>query len=381
MTGDRSRLSFFLISCLCVAVSNLHHPPLSLCQNVNIEEVNGVIVVRNPKNPVPLPGTPSRLLLAQDLVIGEDREKENYWFSLLNSMDVDDSGNIYTLDPKDIKIRVFDNGGMLLRTFGRRGQGPGEFSGPGSIQVRDDRKLQVFDVLNRRLSLLTLDGKSIRDIPAGGHVAIVIKSDSRGRSYFQDLQVKENRQIQEIFVCDASLRPVRTISSYESPWNRDVIGAFSPRFFADAAKDGGLIYGLTSAYEINVVNPDGKTIRRILKDYDPKKITSADKEQFLKRFERPNAPFRFKYEFPEYFPAVEMIIVDDRNQIYARTYQRDSQGRIQHDVFNAEGRYVSRFFLPENERIAVIRNGRLYGVISESDEGIPLVKRYALRWE
>ena len=64
-------------------------------QKVEVETKKGVKIIRNPKAPVSLPGSPSTLILKEDLVIGEETEKEDYWFSFVNSIAVDDSENIY----------------------------------------------------------------------------------------------------------------------------------------------------------------------------------------------------------------------------------------------------------------------------------------------
>jgi hypothetical protein len=48
--------------------------------DVKIEIENGIQVVYNPKNPSPLPGTPSKLILREELCIG-DEEGEEILFS------------------------------------------------------------------------------------------------------------------------------------------------------------------------------------------------------------------------------------------------------------------------------------------------------------
>jgi len=50
------------------------------------------------------------------------------------------------------------------------------------------------------------------------------------------------------------------------------------------------------------------------------------------------------------------------------------------DVFDPEGHYVARFFVPEDEEAVTIRNDKLYAYLKESASGNPLVKRYALKW-
>ena len=67
-------------------------------QKVKIKKENGVTVVLNPQKPVKLPGMPTTLKLTEDLCIGKETKDENYMFSSLESIQVDDDGNIYVFD-------------------------------------------------------------------------------------------------------------------------------------------------------------------------------------------------------------------------------------------------------------------------------------------
>ncbi|MCX6575088.1 MAG: hypothetical protein NTV82_01710, partial [Candidatus Aminicenantes bacterium] len=87
---------------------------------------NGVPVIYNPKQPVPAKGAPVRWIPRQDLIIGKSDGDENYIFSALRSIQVDNEGNIFALDSKEDKIKEFDKNGKHLRTFGKKGPGPGE---------------------------------------------------------------------------------------------------------------------------------------------------------------------------------------------------------------------------------------------------------------
>src|SRR4030042_660678 len=77
-------------------------------QKADIATENGERVVRNPKTPVPGPGgKPATLSLVEDLVIGNGKSREGHRFGSLNSLDVDASGNIYTVDlSNNIRIRI-----------------------------------------------------------------------------------------------------------------------------------------------------------------------------------------------------------------------------------------------------------------------------------
>lgn len=59
---------------------------------------------------------------------------------------------IYVLDGVDPYVRVFDFKGRLIRAFGRRGDGPGEFRFPMHLHVRDSGELDVFDYGSGRIT-------------------------------------------------------------------------------------------------------------------------------------------------------------------------------------------------------------------------------------
>ena len=353
---------------------------ISWTQEIEIKTEDGVTVVYNPKRPVRLPGVPSTIILKEDLIIGEKTEKEDYWFSALNSIAVDNSGNIYTLDPKDIKIRVFDPMGLLLRTFGRKGQGPGEFSGPGSLRIMADGNLVVGDILKRTFTYLTLDGKHLKTVSTSKLPVGLVRIDSGGFVY-QYKRGRGYKAVDELIKYDPNLNPIMKFHSFERTRKSRVINPYTVGFLFDITKDDNLIWLLSSAYDIHVVDPRGKTIRRIVKDNDPIKITNADKDRYTKEASSQMPSVRLRIEFPDYYPVSSRLFIDDRDQIYIRTYEKDAQGGVYHDVFDPEGRYIVRFTLPENEQVVVIKNNKLYCMIRENEEGIPVVKRYTIGWK
>jgi hypothetical protein len=362
------------LSCLLFLCSAIAGPAED---KIVIKTENGIPVVYNPKNPCPVNGMLAQPLLKEELVIGRDQQKQDNWFSFLNALAVDDAGNIYTLDPKDVRIRVFDPDGKHLRSFGRKGQGPGEFSGPGSLRILPDNILEVFDVLNSRLSYFTLDGKSLRDVPMAR--LGFFKIDAKGFFCLHRREPKGNRMVEELVKLDPDLKRVLTIHSFEHPWNPRLINPFPETYLFEPLKTSETVWMITSEYKINVIDSEGKLIRRIVKDYNPVKITAADREKYLMA-----EPQDQKYEFPQSYPPanwVNGLIIDDAGWIYLRTYEKDDQGRIYHDVFDQDGRFVGRLCIPESERASVIMKNKIYCLISESEEGIPLVKRYRMIWK
>lgn len=63
----------------------------------------------------------------------------------------------------DMKLRFYDSTGVLKQTVGRRGDGPGEFRRLAKVGWIHDT-LWVNDLISRRFSLFTRDGRFIRSI-------------------------------------------------------------------------------------------------------------------------------------------------------------------------------------------------------------------------
>jgi len=258
---------FFLIGIFVFYVLFLQ-PGNVWTQKKEIKTENGVTVVYNPKTPVTSLGFPSTLPLEEDFVIGKTQEKEDYWFFRLNSLDVDDSGNIYTLDPKAIKIRVFDQTGKLLRTFGNRGQGPGEFQGPAWIKIMPKGVLVVYDILNRRFTYMSLDGETLKTVdtnrlPFGSRII-----DANGYIYlYKRGRRAEGRE--ELVKFDPTFSPIITFHSFEKITKPRAMNPFPIVYYFTLSKENNFIWLLSSDYNIHVVDSYGKTLKLIIKDHDP----------------------------------------------------------------------------------------------------------------
>ncbi|MFZ5522958.1 MAG: 6-bladed beta-propeller [Pseudomonadota bacterium] len=70
-------------------------------------------------------------------------------------------GQVYVADTRTHDIKVFTDGGKLLKIIGRRGEGTSEFNSPTHLAFALD-KLYVTDTLNSRIQVLDPDGNVVR---------------------------------------------------------------------------------------------------------------------------------------------------------------------------------------------------------------------------
>jgi hypothetical protein len=355
----------------------LFMPAESIAQKVKIQTEDGVTVVRNPKKPVPQPNGPSKLLLKEDLVIGKEAGESGYLFAGLRSVGVDDQENIWTLDWQDIKIRVFDKNGKLINTFGKKGQGPNELQSPIRMVVTEDGTGAILD--RNKIAFYALDGRCVKEISTARTPAARIKIDGKGFIYLDSMDLSKTR-ILTLRKFDPELKPIATVTSYEEPFVFGVANPFPGLLYFHGTKDGRLIWLVTKKYEFHVLDSGGKPIRKIVKDYVPLKI-SADEQQRILKEQYADRPYQIKVEFPDAYPPVEYFIGDDEDRLYARNREEDGKGGLWYDVFDPEGRCFTRFALPKEEMAFIIKKNKLYALISENEEGIPLVKRYAMEWK
>lgn len=370
------RFSVFIIIFSFICLSFLH------AQKIKVKTEDGVQVVYNPKQPAPPPGTPKKLILTPELIIGEE-EAGDFVFAEIRTIQVDEQENIYVLDPKEICVKIFSKNGKCQRTFGKKGQGPGEWQNPWQMYLTAEKEIMIFDSTNRRLSYYSLDGKYLKEISIGAHTFLRTIPDSKG-NIIVEVPVRGEKRVYEIKKFDPELNPGVTVATIEDEKISNVINLASPVLAIRVMSNDCIAWSFTSKYELIVVNPEGKTIRKIVKEYNPIKITDAEKEEIIKRnFGAPGVPPLppgFKIKFPENYPAFYYFACDDEGRMYVRTYEKDEKGNFCYDVFDPEGRYITKLFLPENEIIYVIKKNKMYIVIRENEEGIPVVKRYNMGW-
>ena len=121
-------------------------------------------------------GSGQRLSLVEELRIGSvmgGNEAELLY--LLKDIEIGPGGDVYALNGDE--VRVFSPAGRFLRSWGREGEGPGEFQGPlrlavarDTVAVADGERVHFFDLDGRFLNSVWPDGRpgrySVYDVHA-----------------------------------------------------------------------------------------------------------------------------------------------------------------------------------------------------------------------
>jgi len=126
-----------------------------------------------------------------------DGQDENYMFHKPCDIEGDSGGNLYVLDGGNQRVLKFDNEGKFLKTFGRFGQGPGEFQLLLSIDIHEDGHVYIADWRNCRLEVFSSQGKYIHSIKLltpvprirllrSGEIAIMNPLVGRDNSHYEE---------------------------------------------------------------------------------------------------------------------------------------------------------------------------------------------------
>ena len=351
--------------------------------DVRTEIEDGLQVVYNPKEPSPLPGMPKQIILEQELCIGDEEGIEDFVFSKIQNVQIDEDENIYVMDQKEVCVKVFDKDGNHLRTFGKKGQGPGEIQYPYRMQLFAGNEILIYCAANRRLSFYSLDGALIRELPIGQHNFLRTLPDSKGNIITQSQTPGDNKFVHEMIKFDMNLNPLLTIKTIEVEMNPYIVSMVNPTFNVRLMTNDYIAWGfpLDFKYEIVIFNPEGNAIRKIVKDYDPVKITAEDKEKITKDLigDR-EVPPEYTLKFPKNQYPYWVFMCGDDGKIYARTFEQNEEGNFRYDVFDPEGRYIAKFYFSEKDVICLVRNNKLYSMVFEGAKGFPVVKRYDISW-
>jgi len=352
-----------------------------------IKTVDDVKIIQNKKRPNPPNGTPSKMKLELETIIGESDDPDKA-FSQLSSFVVDDDGTIYALDFKEQKIKVFDADGQFFRSFGEKGQGPGELQMPAGLHLAPGNELAVDDALGKKMVYFTKEGKYIRDVSYATRLALVnLLMDPFGNFIGREMKLEGQKMFFEIVKLDTELKSVFSLDKIGFPipipgsGNKiNLMDAISIFQFDSA---GNIYYGRNRDYEINKYTPEGKLVKSIRKEFQPQKITEEDKEEILSRLDSvPTAGavnFREMFEFPKMFPPFQLFTLDEKGWIFVRTWEKGKEkDEFVHDIFDSEGRYIAQFTSKIN--VSVWKNGKAYAA-DENEEGFNIIKRYKVSWE
>jgi len=385
----------------------------TLAEGTNIiQKSDDVVVFSNPEMPITKNGLKMRIVFKEDLSIGSAEGDENYMFGESVAFNTDEDGNFYVTDSDTHRILKYNSEGKYLLSFGREGQGPGEFQSLSVTRFDKDNNLYITDLRNNRISFFDKNGKFIKQIRMSERLEEDVFINSKGflvakkPGMSQEGSTQKTTSILGLF--DKKFKNLVEFYKDEIemplPTGRDVsslgkflanglsIMAFRPQIIYTLANNDFIYFGYPDKYEINICSPEGKLIRKITRDYKPIQIDQKDKESFVKvAGESLSSPIFAddimeialkKIKYRKYKPAYLGFALMENGWLAVVVDTRENEYML-FDIFNKEGKYIANYkttvpALPIgglfSEFQFFFKNGKAYAV--EEEDGYKFVKRY-----
>lgn len=348
---------------------------------------SGEIVVRNTGGPVWSPEEAWQVV--EEVRIGSDTGDDAILFGDVRSLDVDAHGHVHVLDSQTEEIYVFDLDGAFVRTIGTKGAGPGEFEGASSVDISRNGEIWVMEMQKGRLSILDSNGEYVRtgqvnstgwdywNYPGG--------FDRMGRYNAMVLSFDEEGTTELLARFDQFFAPLDTIPLPASPEESErfqivrdggastmtVPVPFTGSFDWSFSSSGNFWTLFTETYELVEITASGKALRRVIKEFEPSPVTTADIEaaiESLTWFINQGGKVDLS-RFPKTKPIITSFFSDDEGNIWVMRVATspEDEGRL-FDLFTPKGQFLGMIRLPfslDSGPEPIVRNGWLYGITED----------------
>ena len=336
----------------------------------------------------------------EELRIGSEND-DLTGFSSIRGLLVDRGGNIWVLERSTQDIRFFDPEGKPLRTIGRKGKGPGEFTNPTGMALAPDGLVWVYDPANSRFSLFDQTGRFVRQqlVQRGGYefrwsggfdaagriwerVFLPQERDNPASFYLRSPVDFSRGDTLRIPDCRRpGTKPGEEYFELPGPSFMEVPYTARPLVALDFPR--GVVWCAPSSAEYRVVRmsierPDtlarvtGRGMRIPVSPEEHRKAV-ADVERFVKQVGRGGSADLSR--IPKLKPLMERIAVDEAGRLWLQRIVPD--GTVAFDGYTAQGKPFATFRVrhPVSRWLTPVVRGNVFWFVAQEEGEIPYVVR------
>jgi hypothetical protein len=346
----------------------------------------------------------TRWSLTEVWKIGTADGDPEYMFGDISTLALLSDGTVVVADRMGPNLKFFTPAGVHLRTVGRAGSGPEDFSSDIRVYRAYGDTLLVVDVKNMQVHRLAPDGTwldSWRSFPQDGWIIHRWTSAPSGRiaTLMRPFQMPDSPpavdSLDTVLIRDVRGEVLDTLARVPTrPRNRGVGGAPESRYWAGNPDfgltwSGGLVTGRSDSYRLKWYDENGDLERIVSLRRERQPITERDrslvmekKEQALSKARLPPAQIaQYKsasVHFEDYYPAWRSFICGVDGTVWVQRLTAVSALGEQEferfekiafpptssewDVFDREGRYLGVMDMPTGAMSFSFVGDRIYGV-------------------
>jgi sugar lactone lactonase YvrE len=288
-----------------------------------IETKDGVRLIHNEKQGKW--GNKPQVSLEYVKNIGDlESDDEKVLFYMPSGIAADKEGNIYVLDSGNHRIQKFDSEGQFLASFGRHGQGPGEFQYPQSIDIDAQGNIYVSDSGNQKIHILKPDGTFDKDIKMMDESPGIIRVrdgkiiQAKGASLFslQMGMMNQEKELPKLINVLNMNAEVQKEFGEQKDYKDFLVNRMGNRYHVFVDKDGYIYLAFDYQNRIEKYSPEGKLLWRSDRNLNYDVSTPKAKGS------RTGSGGRMLVRMPEMNSVANGIAVDDKNRVWVVTNKR-----------------------------------------------------------
>lgn len=356
----------------------------------------GVVVVENTGVPTWTDGSAWRLSESLRLGSASPVGSKAEQFGSVVSVESDSQGRIYVLDWQSQNVRVFLHDGTFLRTVGRRGQGPGEFTTAWALSIGAGDTLTVLDDGMMRYSVFSPDGRFVEMHPrrivgygsplqmrlaSGGYIdwGLGFPQGRLGkRVLFYPVRYRQGFERVDTFPAIAYDRDM--VSSHRMP-----LMDYEGFLVVTPDAEGNIWFAHSRTYRVYRRTLKGDTTLTFTLPVEPVPVREVDRERVRERWtRRPELQAEQLDALPEVKPIIYGILPDNQGDVFIFVDVAEVPSGTAVDVFRDTGVYLGRMNLPvpvalESNRQPILKiSGDYLYLVAKDEMDVPYVYRFQI---
>lgn len=239
--------------------------------------------------------------LVPEVSIGMFDGPEEYIFGDVVSLAVGPDGTIYVMDRQVPALRVYEPDGTYRTTFGREGEGPGEYKRPdGGLNVLADGRVVLKDPSNARIQVYSPQGEALDTWRIRGNFntsrrMVVDRKDRVHPLILLDPEASVTDWRTGLVQISPDGMPGDTLEIPDTPWEEpDIVAThetedggtnmsvnsvpFGPNEHAVLSPRGYFIHAITTEYALTLLRTDGPALR-IEKEFTPVAVSAGERDE------------------------------------------------------------------------------------------------------
>lgn len=321
----------------------------------------------------------------------------------VTAMAVDDNDNVFIADKTQTIIHVFLKDGSYLKSLGRKGKGPGDFSGltfnttmtifSNKLFVTDTflyfpHRANVFSLedlaFSHTLNLIPENLSDYKTLKGYFPKQIIQQNDNKflvsyhqspniykdGESFIYYVLVNnKNNIVANPILKQKDRKNLTYFVEDEYPYLAIRSFPFFGRSLFAASKDGYLYFARSEEFKIDVYDSKGNFMYSFMHPFENKIFS---KRKTIDQYIEMDYGSEFGDEvaikmlenaknLPKTWPALDNMFIDDENRIWVSTVVEDTE-IYEWWILETSGELINKFEWPRDKPIQTVRNNKLYTI-------------------